>query len=221
MGGRGRELTPAAVFSDDHPTEEREIQALKDKLAMVSGEQRTDQLSEEELQKLEERMEVFMEDSDPDAALNVGAVMHKIQHCFRKILVTETRSSPSSLGREDKLSSLHFPDSTLDTESGSTPQMKEPKGLLQQRDEITILVNMLKKEKTRAQDAVIQHRAAQTDTRCPRVPWAPCRGVREVVQWASDSALHHRIGRGLTFTAVHSLGGICIDFIALPLYKIL
>ncbi|RXM37321.1 hypothetical protein EOD39_0678 [Acipenser ruthenus] len=119
--------------------------------------------------RLEERMEAFMEDSDPDAALDVGAVMYRkrmitsdstcnvfyetiaamtsassqARHNRRtfmkwapwlQILVRETRSSPSSMGREDKLSSLHLPDSTVDMESGSTPQINKLKGLLQQRD---------------------------------------------------------------------------------------
>ncbi|KAK1171195.1 kinesin-like protein KIF6 isoform X1 [Acipenser oxyrinchus oxyrinchus] len=186
----------------------REILALKDELAMVTGEQRTDQLTEDELQKLEERMEVFLEDSDPEAALDVGADMRKIQHCFQKlkILVTERRSSPSSLRRGDKLSSP-LPDSTLDVESDSTPQMKKLKELLQQRDnEITILVNMLKKEKKRAQDAVTQlstssngHSLSQgslgsSGTEPAEPSGRLFSGLQTRGSLAGDSPLHHRIG---------------------------
>ncbi|XP_041107070.1 kinesin-like protein KIF6 [Polyodon spathula] len=187
----------------------REIQALKDELAMVTGEQRTDQLAEDELQKLEERMEVFLEDSDPDATLDVGADMRKIQHCFQKlkILVIERRSSPPGLGRGDKLSSPHLPDSTLDMESDSTPQMKKLKELLQQRDnEITILVNMLKKEKKRALDAVTQlsassngHSLSQgsmgsSGMEPPEASGRLFSGLQPRGCLTGDSPLHHRIG---------------------------
>ncbi|MGH0149477.1 UNVERIFIED_CONTAM: hypothetical protein FKN15_035435 [Acipenser sinensis] len=155
-------------------------------------------------------MEVFLEDSDPDAALDVGADMRKIQHCFQKlkILVTERRSSPSSLRRGDKLSSPHLPDSTLDVESDSTPQMNKLKELLQQRDnEITILVNMLKKEKKRAQDAVTQlstssngHSLSQgslgsSGTEPAEASGRLFSGLQTRRSLAGDSPLHHRIGR--------------------------
>ncbi|RXM30309.1 Kinesin-like protein KIF6 [Acipenser ruthenus] len=159
--------------------------------------------------KLEERMEVFLEDSDPDAALDVGADMRKIQHCFQKlkILVTERRSSPSSLRKGDQLSSPHLPDSTLDVESDSTPQMNKLKELLQQRDnEITILVNMLKKEKKRAQDAVTQlsassngHSLSQGSLGSSGTEPAEASGrlfseLQTRGSLAGDSPLHHTIG---------------------------
>ncbi|XP_058881942.1 kinesin-like protein KIF6 [Acipenser ruthenus] len=82
---------------------EREIQALKDKFAMVTREQRTDQLTAPKVILLEERMEAFMEDSDPDAALDVGAVMCKIQHCFHK------RKGDSSVAVVPSASDLRAP----------------------------------------------------------------------------------------------------------------
>ncbi|XP_065445344.1 kinesin-like protein KIF6 isoform X6 [Chrysemys picta bellii] len=129
------------------------IQELKDELAMVTGEQRTEELTQEELLQLEEIIKTFLEDPDPESMLDVGADMRKIKHCFNYIkqLINRTNIpdrhllSPDITGGEDT----------------NTPEKKEElkklRDLLHQRDnEINILVSMLKKEKKKAQDALFQ-----------------------------------------------------------------
>ncbi|XP_067841264.1 kinesin-like protein KIF6 isoform X3 [Heptranchias perlo] len=131
----------------------KEIQQLKDELAMVTGQTRTDSLSQEETQKLEELINIFLEDTDPEASLEVGADMRKIQHCFQRLkcLVNEMKRSSPGLKIENGLSSPDPPgDAVINTEM-------KLRDIVQQRDnEINILVNMLKKEKKRAQDAINQ-----------------------------------------------------------------
>lgn len=130
----------------------KEIQALKDELAMVTGEQRREELTPEELLKLEELMKTFLEDSDPECTLDVGADMRKIQYCFKNLkrMLTGTRvPDPAPENTQDK--SPHSP--------GEKEDVQKLRDLLQQRDnEINILVNMLKKEKKRAQDALGQQK---------------------------------------------------------------
>ncbi|KAM7172203.1 kinesin-like protein KIF6 [Macrochelys suwanniensis] len=129
------------------------IQELKDELAMVTGEQRTEELTQEELLQLDEIIKTFLEDPDPESTLDVGADMRKIKHCFNYIkqLINRTKIPERS---------LLSPDITGD-EDTNTPEKKEElkklRDLLHQRDnEINILVSMLKKEKKKAQDALFQ-----------------------------------------------------------------
>ncbi|KAJ1148073.1 hypothetical protein NDU88_000914 [Pleurodeles waltl] len=133
----------------------KEIQALKDELAMVTGEQRTEELTAEELLRLEELMKTFLEDTDPECTLDVGADMRKIHHCFKhlKHMLTGRRvQDPALENTQDN--SLHSP-------GVKEEDIQKLKDLLQQRDnEINILVNMLKKEKRRAQDALGQQKAS-------------------------------------------------------------
>ncbi|CAM5134818.1 unnamed protein product [Natator depressus] len=68
------------------------IQELKDELAMVTGEQRTEELTQEELLQLNEIIKTFLEDPDPDSTLDVGADMRKIKHCFNYIKGDQTAS---------------------------------------------------------------------------------------------------------------------------------
>ncbi|XP_050804451.1 kinesin-like protein KIF6 isoform X4 [Gopherus flavomarginatus] len=129
------------------------IQELKDELAMVTGEQRTEELTQEELLQLDEIIKTFLEDPDPESTLDVGADMRKIKHCFNyvKQLINRTnipdRSllSPDITGNEDT------------NTSEKKEELKKLRDLLHQRDnEINILVSMLKKEKKKAQDTLFQ-----------------------------------------------------------------
>ncbi|NWQ73186.1 KIF6 protein, partial [Columbina picui] len=135
----------------------KEIQELKDELVLVTGKQRTSELSQEELLQLDELIEAFLEDNDPDSTLDVGADMRKIKYCFLhlKQLMKDSKMSDKKLhlqrNSEEK-------DTNKELEEEELKKMKE---LLQQRDnEINILVNMLKKEKKRAQEALFQFNAA-------------------------------------------------------------
>ncbi|XP_049689686.1 kinesin-like protein KIF6 [Accipiter gentilis] len=130
----------------------KEIQELKDELALVTGKQRTSELSQEELLRLDELLETFLEDNDPDSTLDVGADMRKIKYCFIHVKQLMNHSKMN----HEKLLSQYIPEEK-ETNKETGEELKKLKELLQQRDnEINILVNMLKKEKKKAQDALFQ-----------------------------------------------------------------
>uniref|UniRef100_A0A673HXW6 Kinesin-like protein n=1 Tax=Sinocyclocheilus rhinocerous TaxID=307959 RepID=A0A673HXW6_9TELE len=60
----------------------KEIQSLKEELALVTGEQRSDKLTQEEIQQLEEQIDVYLEEPDSEVTLNLGPDMRKIHFCF-------------------------------------------------------------------------------------------------------------------------------------------
>ncbi|XP_029448789.1 kinesin-like protein KIF6 isoform X2 [Rhinatrema bivittatum] len=137
----------------------KEIQALKDELAIVTGEPRTEELNQEELLKLEELLKTFLEDRDPESVLNVGADMRKIHYSFKHFKQLFNERIIHGTG----LSSPEIAEETDDTAPVGKEEITKLQDLLQQRDnEINILVNMLKKEKKRAQDAIVQLNASDT-----------------------------------------------------------
>uniref|UniRef100_A0A7N9AJZ0 Kinesin family member 6 n=1 Tax=Mastacembelus armatus TaxID=205130 RepID=A0A7N9AJZ0_9TELE len=99
------ELDPALLIA----RLKREIQSLKEELAMVTGKQRDDQLTSEEIQKLEELVKTFLDNPDQDVTLSLGPDMRKIQYCFSllKIMIVDKHSSsdgqqsPAATMRED------------------------------------------------------------------------------------------------------------------------
>ncbi|XP_072266412.1 kinesin-like protein KIF6 [Pyxicephalus adspersus] len=131
----------------------KEIQALKDELALVTGEQRTDDLTQEETLRLDEQIHNFLEDGDPESSLDIGADMRKIHYCFALL---------KRLFRDKKQSDIRIssPETTrerLGFSDARPEEIKKLRDLLQQRDnEINILVSMLKKEKKRTQDAMYE-----------------------------------------------------------------
>ncbi|NXW67140.1 KIF6 protein, partial [Hirundo rustica] len=126
----------------------KEIQDLKDELELVTGKQRTSELSQKELLQLDELIETFLKDNDPDSSLDVGADMRKIKYCF--IHMKQIINHPMTSGK--KLLPQDFSE-----EKNSNEELEKLKGLLQQRDnEINILVTMLKEEKKKARDALAQ-----------------------------------------------------------------
>ncbi|XP_072783715.1 kinesin-like protein KIF6 isoform X2 [Taeniopygia guttata] len=130
----------------------KEIQDLKDELALVTGKQRTSELSQEELLQLDELIETFLKDNDPDSSLDVGADMRKIKYSFvhMKQIINHPMTSGNKLLSQD-----------ISEEKNSNEELEKLKGLLQQRDnEINILVTMLKKEKKKARDALSQLNAS-------------------------------------------------------------
>ncbi|KAJ8045198.1 Kinesin-like protein KIF6 [Holothuria leucospilota] len=148
-----------------------EIQELKNQLTLTSGEVSTEALSAEDLERLKEDIQRYIEDPDPEALLHVGADMRKINEGFRIFKRLCKGVSPSQMSLQPKSITQHHsknvpveehsgePDSYLSTHA-SLPrdeEIKKLQGLVLQRDtEINILVNMLKKEKKRAQDAMGQ-----------------------------------------------------------------
>ncbi|NXV20810.1 KIF6 protein, partial [Cepphus grylle] len=140
---------------------QKEIQELKDELELVTGKQRTSELSQEELLQLDELIETFLEDNDPDSTLDVGADMRKIKYCFIRVKQLMNHSKIS-----DKKLSQHISEEKDTNKEAGEEELKKMKELLQQRDnEINILVNMLKKEKKKAQDALLQLNAASAGSK--------------------------------------------------------
>ncbi|NXC45340.1 KIF6 protein, partial [Penelope pileata] len=135
----------------------KEIQELKDELALVTGQQRTSELSQEELLQLDELIETFLEDNDPESTLDIGADMRKIKYCFTYLKQQINRSRIS----DKELLSQHNSEEKDTNKDAGQEKLKKMKELLQQRDnEINILVNMLKQEKKKAQGALFQLNAA-------------------------------------------------------------
>ncbi|CDQ56576.1 unnamed protein product [Oncorhynchus mykiss] len=78
----------------------REIQCLKEELSMVTGEKREDQLTQEEIHKMEELVKVFLEDPDCEVTLALGPDMRKIHYCFSllKVMIRERLSIGDEVG---------------------------------------------------------------------------------------------------------------------------
>uniref|UniRef100_A0A672USH5 Kinesin-like protein n=1 Tax=Strigops habroptila TaxID=2489341 RepID=A0A672USH5_STRHB len=112
----------------------KEIQELKDELALVTGKQRTSELSQEELLQVDELIETFLEDNDPDSTLDVGADMRKIKYCFVHMKVFLLNLD----GTENNLKTFRVGKYT--DKEAEEEELKKLKELLQQRDnEISIL----------------------------------------------------------------------------------
>ncbi|XP_053769985.1 kinesin-like protein KIF6 isoform X2 [Desmodus rotundus] len=175
---------------------QKEIQELKDELAIATGEQRTEALTEAELLQLEKLITSFLEDQDPESRLEVGADMRKIHHCFhylKKLLNDKKMYGKSTVSSEIKDQDCQEP---LQEE-----EYKKLRDILQQRDnEINILVNMLKKEKKKAQDALhlssadtSQCRHAQSSPFPPGNPGGPSPSLSSAPTQVQDSTtVEHR-----------------------------
>ncbi|XP_078452270.1 kinesin-like protein KIF6 isoform X1 [Lampetra planeri] len=125
----------------------KEIQQLRDELALVTGQPRTEDLDAVELQQLEEMVRGYVEDADADASLEVGADMRKIHHCF-SLLKRHIRQGRASSGGSERENP-----SKKNDDPGSESDIRRLKELVQQRDnEINVLVSMLKKERKHVQD---------------------------------------------------------------------
>ncbi|XP_044531235.1 kinesin-like protein KIF6 [Gracilinanus agilis] len=113
----------------------KEIQELKDELAIVTGEQRTQQLTKSELKSLEEQITSFLEDQDPESRLELGSDMRKIHHCFNFL---------KKLLSERKIPEKHESSHETKDQEGEMPlkeeEYKKLRDILRQRDnEISIL----------------------------------------------------------------------------------
>ncbi|XP_006524454.1 kinesin-like protein KIF6 isoform X1 [Mus musculus] len=142
---------------------QKEIEDLKAELAMATGEQRTEALTEAELLQLEKLIASYLEDQDPESRLEVGADMRKIHHCFHhfKKLLNDKKTLENTVSSESTRQACQEP---LRDE-----EYTKLLGLLKQRDnEINILVNMLKKEKKKTQDALQNSSLEKSDTRPPQ-----------------------------------------------------
>ncbi|XP_018610608.2 kinesin-like protein KIF6 isoform X1 [Scleropages formosus] len=146
------ELDPALMIN----RLKKEVQSLRDELAILIGEQREDQLTEDDIHKLEEQVKAFLDDPDPEVTLQLGPNMRKIHHCFSLLKVMVQDMLPSGGGAGDCCSPSPsvVPDHDI---SPPSAELKKLKDMLRQRDnEISILVSMLKKEKKKVQEYMTQ-----------------------------------------------------------------
>ncbi|KAF4084312.1 hypothetical protein AMELA_G00127240 [Ameiurus melas] len=134
----------------------KEIHCLKEELALVAGEQRSDELTQEEIQRIEDQLKVFLDDPDPEMTLELGPDMRKIQHCFC-FLKARLREKPNTQHGAGDISPFASSSITDKPDSPANRELLKLKDMLTQRDnEISILVSMLKKEKRKVQDANAQ-----------------------------------------------------------------
>ncbi|XP_045642256.1 kinesin-like protein KIF6 isoform X9 [Ursus americanus] len=121
---------------------------------------------------LEKLITSFLEDQDPESRLEVGTDMRKIHHCFhhlKKLLNDKKIHGKSTVSSEIK---------DQDCQEPLKEEYQKLRDILQQRDnEINILVNMLKKEKKKAQDALHLPSMGRSECRhsqsSPFPPWNP------------------------------------------------
>ncbi|KAL4624257.1 kinesin-like protein KIF6 isoform X1 [Arapaima gigas] len=145
------ELDPALMIT----RLKKEVQSLREELAILTGEQREEKLTEDEIHKLEEQVKAFLDDPDPEVSLELGPDMRKIRHCFSmfKIMVRDMLSGGGGAG-DCSPSPSAVPDPDVNPPAAEVKKLKD---MLQQRDnEISILVSMLKKEKKKVQDSMTQ-----------------------------------------------------------------
>ncbi|GFR60857.1 kinesin-like protein, partial [Elysia marginata] len=130
----------------------RENAELRDQLTMATGEQLSEILTSEEIERCEEAVQNYLQDPDPESVLNIGHDLRKIQKCFKilKRLILEKAQQPLSVQQPQLSSREATPPDVGPYRDAETTRLKE---LVEQRDnEINILVNMLKKERKRAAD---------------------------------------------------------------------
>ncbi|XP_035656727.2 kinesin-like protein KIF6 isoform X1 [Oncorhynchus keta] len=137
----------------------REIQCLKEELSMVTGEKREDQLTQEEIHKMEELVKVFLEDPDCEVTLALGPDMRKIHYCFSllKVMIRERLSIGDEGGDHPSPPPPVVVPDQKDSPQVQPADLTKLREMLTQRDnEINILVSILKKEKRRSKDAAAQ-----------------------------------------------------------------
>ncbi|XP_073725556.1 kinesin-like protein KIF6 isoform X1 [Misgurnus anguillicaudatus] len=134
----------------------KEIQSLKEELALVSGEQRSDELTPEEIQNLEQSVKMFLEDPDSEATLNLGPDMRKIHFCF-SLLKARLQDRPVAHNWAGDGSSTPLMDVSDGDNCKTHAECEKLKDMLIQRDnEISILVSMLKREKRKVQEVTTE-----------------------------------------------------------------
>ncbi|XP_055878484.1 kinesin-like protein KIF6 isoform X1 [Biomphalaria glabrata] len=131
----------------------RENAELRDQLALATGEQISEELTLEDIERCEVAVKSFVQDPDPECGLSIGHDLRKIQKCF-KILKRYINEKVSSMSNS-QISSIQplREESIPDISPYRDAETAKLKSLIEQRDhEINILVNMLKKERQRTAD---------------------------------------------------------------------
>ncbi|RMX61147.1 hypothetical protein pdam_00016689 [Pocillopora damicornis] len=122
-----------------------EVQRLKDELAMSTGQEYTGELTEDELDRLRRMVKSYIEDSDPESSLSVGADMRKINYCFQ--LLKNHVSEKSKQNPSPPPQRTPAIDGVLDSSYlGNHTEVNKLKELIRQRDnEINILYHRFEK----------------------------------------------------------------------------
>eukprot|EP00117_Sycon_ciliatum_P006084 scpid19783/ scgid3868/ Kinesin-like protein KIF6 len=187
---------------------QQQVKDLRDELKLATGEERTEELTDEEKARCVDQVKAYVEREEP---LSVGADMRKIHLCFHLLrdLVVESRQELADKARQASAASRldtrqstseqaihsHRVGATQDTSRIALPaEVDRLQELLEQRDnEINILVNMLKREKKRVAEALAQSGSADRTTPSPRTTAASPspRSVSDVVRPQAAAAHHH------------------------------
>ncbi|XP_059163780.1 kinesin-like protein KIF6 [Physella acuta] len=133
----------------------RENAELRDQLALATGVQLSEELTQEDMDRCEYAVKTYLEDPDPECILSVGHDLRKIHKCFR-ILKRYFLEKPKAV-----VQSPYPPLTREETQPDVGPyrdaETTKLKELIEQRDnEINILVGMLKKERQRAADGQVK-----------------------------------------------------------------
>ncbi|KAI2654653.1 Kinesin-like protein KIF6 [Labeo rohita] len=138
----------------------KEIQSLKEELALVTGEQR-------------KQINLYLEDPDIEGTLNLGPDMRKIHFCFYLLKVRVREGSCAQNGVSNGSTPLLV--MSDEEQRKSYAEVQKLRDMLTHRDnEISILVNMLKKERKKVQDVTYQ--LAQLQNQNPSTynsSWSP------------------------------------------------
>ena len=65
----------------------QQVKELKDELALATGEERQEELTEEECQQCCQLVDQYVAAKSADVKLSIGSDMRKIQYCFRLLKV--------------------------------------------------------------------------------------------------------------------------------------
>uniref|UniRef100_A0A0L8I8M1 Kinesin-like protein n=1 Tax=Octopus bimaculoides TaxID=37653 RepID=A0A0L8I8M1_OCTBM len=118
----------------------KEVNQLKEELALRTGDIREDELTSEEIQQCIDLVNQYLEDSDLEAVLDVGADMRKIQKCFdilKKRLEEQTARFQSETRSKETNAANH---QDLDVSPYFSAEESKLKNIIMQRDnEINIL----------------------------------------------------------------------------------
>ncbi|XP_029981840.1 kinesin-like protein KIF6 [Sphaeramia orbicularis] len=180
----------------------KEIQSLKDELSIVTGQQRDEQLTMEEIQKLEELLKAFLEDPDPDATLLLGPDMRKIHHCFSllKRMVLEKQDMGNRHSDRQVSPAVTVTQEDVKESQDHSAEVTKLKEMLTQRDnEISILIKMLKKEKKRAQDAAAQLDNITSDQKLASQSTTQLSTTPESNEGNRDITSTHQEGRAIQY----------------------
>uniref|UniRef100_A0A1I8GSL4 Kinesin-like protein n=1 Tax=Macrostomum lignano TaxID=282301 RepID=A0A1I8GSL4_9PLAT len=127
-----------------------EVAQLKAEIAALTGEQRDDELTEEELQMCRAAVDAFLADTNASPLASVGFDGRKLGQCFRLIRdAAKAAATPAEPAPPQQIV-------TIAPEPLATKEVRELRETISQRDnEIVILVGMLKQEKRRAAEASV------------------------------------------------------------------